>query len=67
MTVIFGKVYIYHNNTMLYVKRIIKEDFNPVIDKWKELLDCDLVLKKEGKLYFCQTINEAEIIEDEQV
>lgn len=67
MTVIFGKVYIYHGDKMLHVKRVIKSEFNPVIDRWKNALDCDIVLKKEDKLYFCQTVNDLEIIEDEQV
>lgn len=61
MTVIFGKVYVYHGDNMFYVKRVIKEEYNPVIDSWKVLLDCDTVLKKEGKYYFCQKVIEAEV------
>lgn len=64
MTVIFGKVYVYHADAMFYVKRVIKEEFNPIIDNWKTMLDCDTVLKKEGKYYFCQKVDEAEVINE---
>lgn len=67
MTVIFGKVYIYHGDSMYHVKRVIKEDFNPVIENWKNILDCETVLKKEGKLYFCQKVVEPEVIDGEQI
>ena len=30
----------------------------------KELFECDTVLRKEDFMYFCQTVTEAEIIED---
>lgn len=67
MNVIFGKVYIYFNDDMYYVVRIIKEEDKPVIDTWKEHLHCDIALRKEGSIYFCRKVNELEVIEDEQI
>lgn len=64
MIVIFGKVYVYHGENMYYVKRVIKEYFNPNIEVWKDLLDCDTILKRDGKYYFCQKVIEAEVINE---
>ena len=64
---IFGKAYVYHNDTMYHVMRIIPESYEPILEDWKNHLDCDTVLKKEGKYFFCQSIKEAEVIEDEQI
>lgn len=64
---IFGKAYVYHNDRMFHVLRIIKESHNPVVEVWKEHLMCDTVLKKEGHYFFCQTIQDMEVIEDEQI
>ena len=52
----------------LYVlKRKIKEEYNPNIEVWKEYLPADTVLRKEGYLYFLEKIEEAQIIEGEQI
>jgi len=48
---------------LFLVKRIIREDLTPIIDSWKEVLNADTVLRKEGLLYFLQLIPEAEIVE----
>jgi len=67
INVIFGKAYIFYNDSMHYVTRVIKESHNPVVDVWKEDLMCDIVLKKDGNYYFCQKIKDIEVIEDEQI
>lgn len=67
MNVIFGKVYVHFNDSMFYVKRIISEQHEPNLEVWREHLYCDTVLKKEGKYYFCQKIQDVEVIEDEQI
>lgn len=64
INVIFGRSYIYHNDSMYYVLRVIKEDSRPVIENWKEHLMCDTVLKKNGLLYFCQRVIEPEVINE---
>jgi hypothetical protein len=64
---IFGRAYVYHNDKMYHVARIIRESHNPVVDVWKEHLMCDTVLKKEGNYYFCQAVQDMEVTEDEQI
>lgn len=56
------KHFIPFNDKLFLVKKIIKEEHGPVIDVWKEHLNADTVLRKEGLLYFLQTVDELEII-----
>lgn len=57
-----AKYFIPFNGKLYLVKKIIKEEYNPIVDTWKEHLNVDTVLKKEGLLYFLQTVEELEII-----
>lgn len=50
------------NDKLYLIKKVIKEEHKPVIEAWKELLEADTVLRKEGLLYFLQTVEELEII-----
>lgn len=52
---------------LFLLKRILKEDQNPNIDAWKEVLNADTVLKRDGQLYFLEVIEEVEIIEEYKV
>lgn len=54
---------IQYNNNLYVVKRTIWEHHNPIIKTWKEHLDAETVLRRDGKLWFCSRIPEAEIIE----
>ena len=56
------KDFLYFNNKLYLIKRTLKEESNPIIDTWKEHLRADLVLRKEGLLYFLQEVVELEII-----
>lgn len=56
------KQFIPFNNKLFLVKKIIKEDHSPVVEVWKEHLRADTVLKKEGLLYFLETVDDLEII-----
>jgi len=47
--------------------RTIKESSNPIIQDFKEYLNADLVLKKDGIIYFLSSIDEAQIVVDEEV
>jgi hypothetical protein len=67
INVIFGRSYVFHNDTMYYVVRLIKEHHNPIIETWKEHLMCDTVLKKDGIFYFCQKVIEPEVIYDSEI
>jgi hypothetical protein len=50
------------NDKLFLVKKIIKEEQRPVVDVWKEHLRADTVLRKEGLLYFLETVEDLEII-----
>lgn len=49
-----GKLYI--------VKRILKEEYGPNVEVWKEHLGADLVLRKDGLLYFVEEVPDLEIL-----
>jgi hypothetical protein len=44
------------------LKKKIREDLNPIIDSWKEELHADTVLRKDGFFWFCEQIQDVEII-----
>jgi hypothetical protein len=52
--------------TLYILKRTIKETTIPEenVQRYKEYLDCDTVLKKDGIYYFVNKIEEAQIVED---
>ena len=58
------KEIIYANDKAYQLVRIIREDRlkNPDMEILKEYFLCDKLLRKQGKLYFCRLIEEAEII-----
>lgn len=44
------------NDKLFIVVRKIKIDQNPIIDVWKEHLNADTVLKRDGYYWFCEEI-----------
>ena len=50
-------------DNLYVVKRRILEHHNPILDAWKELLRCETVLRRDGYLWFCEQIQDAEIVE----
>ena len=46
------------------VKRLVKENPEENIDYWKSLIPHDIVLKKNGKLWFLTEMTDAIIIEE---
>lgn len=56
--------FIKFQDNLFVVKRLIKEEFNPNVEVWKEHLGADTVLKKDGVLYFLELVPELEIIEE---
>ena len=61
----FNKEIITVKDSIYIVKRKIKKDLLPIVDTWKEHLHCDIVFQNDEMYYFCQEINEAQIIENE--
>jgi len=52
-----------YNDNLYIVKRTIWESHQPIINAWKEHLGVDTVLRRDGKLWFCIQVPEAEIID----
>ena len=50
-------------NKRFNVRRLVKEDPDENIEFWKSLIDDDIVLRKDGYLWFLIEISDAEIIE----
>jgi len=55
-----------YNGNLYFLKRhfnelLVKPD---KIQELRELLKCDIVLRKDDRLWFCELIPEAEIIEE---
>lgn len=44
------------NDKLFIVVKKIRVDHNPIIDIWKEHLDADTVLKRDGYYWFCEEI-----------
>ena len=62
--------FINYNNKLFLVKRIFKEsevkpDFD--VNVMKEWTRTDMLLKKNGTLYCCETIEDAQIIEQQDI
>ena len=53
-----------YQNKRFNVRRLVREDPNENIEFWKSIVDHDLVLKKDGFLWFLVEIIEVEIIEE---
>ena len=56
------KDFLHFNDKLYIIKKLIKEDHNPNIETWKEHLRADLVLRKDGLLYFLEEVVDLEII-----
>lgn len=52
------------NDALFLVVKTYQEDRVVNVDGVKHWLDCDIVFRKDGNYYFCQTIQELETIEE---
>jgi hypothetical protein len=52
------------NDGLFRVMRTFKEDHIKNVDGLKELLHIDIVFRKDGLLYFCNTVQDLEIINE---
>ena len=59
-----NKQFLTFQDNLYVLKKVIKEEHNPNIDVWKEVLRADLVLRKEGLFYFVELVPDLEIIEE---
>ena len=53
-----------YQNKRFNVRRLVKEYPDENIEFWKSIIDHDLVLRKDGFLWFLIEITEVEIIEE---
>ncbi len=60
----FNKEVINYKGELYIVKRKFTDHPDFPSTEMKEHLLCNLVLRKEGKLYFCEHIPDAEIIQE---
>jgi hypothetical protein len=58
----FKNEFINFQDKLYVLKRLIKEEHSPIIDTWKEHLNADTVLRKDGNLYFLEHVPDLEII-----
>ena len=60
-----NKILVKFNDNLYFQKRKYMEDSvkQDKIQDLKELLGCDIVLRKDGYLLYCELIPEAEIVE----
>ena len=58
----FKNEFLTFQDNLYIIKKIIREDTNPVIDVWKEQLRADVVLRRDGQLYFLELVPDLEII-----
>jgi len=58
----FKNEFLKFQDRLFLIKRILKEEDRPIIDVWKEHLSADTVLRKDGLLYFLETVPDLEII-----
>ena len=63
----FKNEFLYFQDKLFIVKRIIRDDPDINIEVWKEHLFADTVLRKEGKLYFLINVPDLEIIEEPEI
>lgn len=62
----FNRQVIAFNDQLLIIKRRIREShlqLNYEVDVLKEWFRVDMILRKDGFLYLCETIQDAKIIE----
>jgi len=64
MYTLFPKQFLNFNNNLYIVKKLLKEEHAPIIETWKEHVGADVVLRKEGILYFLEVVPDLEIITD---
>lgn len=58
----FKTEFLNFQDNLYVIKKILKEKHNPVIDVWKERLNADIVLRRDGQLYFLELVPDLEII-----
>ena len=59
----FKNEFLKFQDRLYVIKKIIREEQQPIIDVWKEHLNADTVLRRDGILYFLEIVPDLEIIQ----
>jgi hypothetical protein len=59
----FDRKIIAFNDHLYEIVKVLKDKENFPIEDFKVYFDCEVCLRKEGYLYFCQQLQEIEVIE----
>ena len=51
-------------NSLYVILRRIREEYVKEVEYWEIKLNSDKIFKKDGIYYFCEAVDEAEIIKD---
>ena len=62
ISVMFNNKFLNYQDNLYIIKKIIHESLQPNIETWKEHLRADIVLRKDGDLYFLELVPDLEII-----
>jgi hypothetical protein len=57
------KDFIYFEDRLVEVLRVFTESYIKDREGLKEFLEADTILRRDGKLYYCLTVTEPEIVE----
>jgi len=57
------KDFIYFEDRLVEILRVFTESHIKDREGLKEFLEADTILRRDGKLYYCLTVTESEIIE----
>jgi hypothetical protein len=62
---VIGTQVISYNDNLYQLLRTFHEKADFPVNEAKEYYNCDTVLRKEGRLYFCRLIEEAQVITED--
>ncbi len=62
---VIGTEVVSYNDNLYQLIRTFHEKADFPVNEAKEYYNCDTVLRKEGRLYFCRLIEEAQVITED--
>lgn len=56
----FKNEFLRYKDKLYIIKKVLREEYQPNLETWKQVYSADTVLKKQGLLYLLETIPELE-------
>ena len=53
-----------YKDRLYIIKKVLREEYQPNLEIWKDVYNADHVLKKQGLLYLLETVPELELISE---